>query len=398
MPQRCYSNWLVEWCSLFTNTEVPDNYAVWTGIWTISSTLRNSVGIARGTRLMHPNLYVLLVGPGSGGKSYSADISISMLETLGFIELFQGRMSESYMVKYLSNLSQKQALLGQPTDPVLSIYSDELAMTVGSGDQALEFLRSMTQLYSSKFQYGTHAHGMLKVDRATINWLALATVSWLKRSMPKDLIDSGFVARVITQQESLSDKIVPQLPQIDRDKILKLQADLIQISFLSHEYTLSVDAINLHDTWYRFTRQQRQGIADPITLNIYGREDEHALRVAMCLMASTGDSSIITQTALRNAIKLVVDARNSNIDLYRTLATGDKLIELKEYVKAKILSSEEPITQTDLQKSTASVVPRAADLREIIKALREEEIIEAFKAADSNGILYRRKVVEEESN
>ena len=395
MPQRHYPNWLVEWCSLFTNTEVPDNYAVWTGIWTISSTLRNFVGIARGTRLMHPNLYVLLVGPGSGGKSYSADVSVTMLSDLGFIELFQGRMSESYMIKYLSTLSQKQALLGQPTNPILSIYSDELAMTVGSGDDALAFLRIMTQLYSSRFEYGTHAHAMLKVEKPTINWLALATVSWLRRSMPKDLIDSGFVARVITQQESLSSKIIPILPPIDKDKLLKLQADLIQISFLTHEYTLTADAIDLHDTWYRFTREQRQGIVDPITLNIYGREDEHALRVAMCLMASTGDSSIITQTALRNAIKLVVDARNSNIDLYRTLATGDRLIELKEYVKAKILSSDQPVTQSELQKSTASVVPRASDLREIIKALREEEIIEAFKSVDEKGILYRRKVVEE---
>lgn len=390
---RNFPNWLEAWVSLFTETEVPITYAIWTGVWTISSVLKNNVGIARGSGLLHPNVYIILVGPGASGKSYCSEVSTRLLDGLGFINLYKGRMSESYMIKYLSALTQLQTVVN-PTStsisPVLSIYSDELAMTVGSGDQSVEFLRLMTLLYTSGFDYGTHAHGLIKIDHPIINWLALATVSWLKRSLPRDLIDSGFVARVITQKEDLSKKIVAQLPKIDKDKLIKLQADLLAISTLSIEYELSPEAREIHSKWYTAHRTQRQETTDAVTQNIYGREDEHSYKVAMCLKASGGDDHIIRPLELRNAIKLVEDARNSNINLFRSLAVGEKTLELKDYIRSKIPANNEFISHEHLMRKVGSVIPERRTAKEIIAMLMEEGIIEAIKGQNGS-TNYREK-------
>lgn len=395
MAQRNYQNWLKEFVSLFTNSEVPESYAIWTGIWTIASVLRDNVGIARGNRLLDPHMYIFFVGPGAGGKSVTPDVAMDLLEGIGTIEVFPGEMTKSYMTKYLFELAQRQALTAAPNTtlirPALTLYSDELGITLGTGDKASDMLRLMTQLYDSKFTYGTHAHGILKIERPVINWLALATVPWLKRSLPRDLIDSGFVARIITQREYLSPKIIPQVGKMDRDKLSRLQADLFEISILAMEYELSPEATAIHEHWYTITRKQRQGLKlDPITQGMLGREDEHSYKVVMCLKASSGDNPVITASELLNAVKLVEQARNSNLDLYRSLAVGEKRLDLKEYMKAKILGLSQPISHEELMRKTNSVMPDRKTAKEIINALMEDMVVEIVKG-DGRGIYYAAK-------
>jgi hypothetical protein len=395
---RNYANWLAEWTSLFVDTEVHATYAIWTGIWTIASVLRANVSIARGSGFMDPHMYVFLIGPGSSGKSYSSGISIRLMRELGFIDIYSGEMSKSYMTKYLRDLALKQSVSNglATVRPMLTFYNDELGLALGTGEKSYDMLRLMTTLYDSDFDYGTHAHQLIHVEKPVLNWLACTTIPWLRRSLPRDLIDSGFVARVIAQNEYLSDKIVPILPRMDNDKLLRLQADLASISLLNHEYTIAPDAIEVHAAWYTETRTERRSITDVILQSIYGREDEYVFKVAMCLMASAGDSPVINKTAINNAIRLVMRARKSNIELFRSLATGDKTLELKEYIKSKILSSNEPVNHSKLRHDTSYMVPDGKIFASILLTLREEEIIEITKG-DTRGIYYQRKIQPEES-
>lgn len=395
---RQLANFLREWCQLFVNTEVPDTYALWSGIWTISSALRDKIYMSRGASRLYPNIYLLLIGPAGGGKSTSAELGVTQLEALG-IELFKGRMTESRLLYHLQGLAQMQALNNTTPSakvlPVLSLYSDELANTVGSGDMAFQFLRIMTQLYGSGFDYNTHVHGLIKVDRPVISWLALATLPWLRRSLPKDLIDSGFVARLIAQKETLSDKIYAKLTKFPHDRLQLLLADLVDVSLLEGEYYLSSAADQRHDEWYNTLRRHRQSLTDEITQGIHGREDEQVMKVSMCLMASTGESPEITLTALNNAITLVTNARASSLDLFRSLAAGDRMVDYKEYVRSKLAESNgQPMQHSELMRRTRKVLPDAEMFRRVITSLKEESLIEIAKGMKS-GVWYKPTTDEE---
>lgn len=325
MAQRLLKrSWLTEWMLYYSKTEVPQNYALWSGIWAINCMLMDKVYVSRGTSKLYPNGYIFLVGPGAGGKSTPSRQAAKLIKETNLVDLYAGEMSKSYMVKYLDGLVTKQSIINMtpnlPARARLALYSDELAITVGSGPQADDFLRLMTILYDFSFQYGTHTHGSLAVQEPIINWLALATLPWLRRSIPPDLVDSGFVARIIAAVEPLSQEIVPKMPQMDPKLRFELLHDLMQIFILEGEYIFSPAAAQYHEEWYVRNKQNRLAISDEITQGIHGREDEQALSVAMSLMAASGDSMEITKRALENAIELVTRARMSNAQIFRALA------------------------------------------------------------------------------
>jgi hypothetical protein len=324
-PQRLLKqSWLTSWMLYYSKTEVPMNYALWSGIWAINCMLQDKVWIARGTSKLFPNAYIFLIGPGAGGKSTPSRMAAKLIKETNLVDLYAGEMSKSYMVNYLDNLVKRQAPMNIAQNMVprarLALYSDELAITVGSGPQADDFLRLMTILYDFSFQYGTHAHGALSAQEPIINWLALATLPWLRRSIPPDLVDSGFVARLIAAVEPLSNEIVPKMPQMDPVLRYSLLHDLVQISLLEGEYTFSPAAADYHEEWYVQNKQARLAIGDEITQGIHGREDEQALGVAMSLMAASGHTMEISKRALENAIELITRARSSNERIFRALA------------------------------------------------------------------------------
>lgn len=387
---RYYNNWLLEWSKLFVGTEVPETYTIWTGLWTIAAVLQDHVALQRGGHMMYPNMYILLIGPPRGGKSYTGKIALeSMIEPLG-VETWAGSMSASFLAKYLDGIALRLSLQSVNAKPCLTFYSDELALTVGSGEAAAEVLRIMTQLYDFRFDYGTHKHGAIHTQRPLINWLACATMRWLRRSVPGDLVDSGFVARLIAQVDTLSDAIVPELPELDKERVQRLQADLVNIALLSGTYELSPEASEAFKDWYIPAATQRRALRDEIAQGIYGREDEQILKVALCLTAACGEDTLVSASAIRSASILVDRARKSNVEMFRALAVGDKMLELKMYLSSKITAAGGPVGHTDLQRATHSVIPDANTYNEIIKTLLEEQIIEAV-SGPRRGQYYRIK-------
>jgi hypothetical protein len=380
---RNYANWLIEWVLQFSNTEVPEAYAIWTGIWAVGAALQNNVYMQRGHSQLFPHLYIFLVGPGSGGKSYSAEEAMNFLKELSIINTHCGDITKSYLISHLEGIASRQ-LMYNPNLPItdihppLALYSDELAHTISSGEHAAEFLRGMTQLYNSSIDSGTHAHSMRHSGKPVISWLALATVRWLRLSIPSDMVDSGFVARVITILENLSPAIVPQLPSPDLDKRKCLIDDLNEIAQINGPFSLSPEALEYHTNWYTETRKKRLLIRDEVTMSIYGREDEHAMKVAMIISAAKSDNRIIEITTLRNATELVYRARQSNIGLYRSLATGQDFLSAKYFVLEKISNSEGAIGHTVLFRQCTRVTRTSKIFNEVIKTLVEEGAIEGF--------------------
>jgi hypothetical protein len=387
---RNYQNWLVEWVSQFEGTEVPQAYAIWTGIWCIAAAMKDNVWMQRGHSQLFPHLYIFLVGPSGSGKSYTAEEAVNFLRTIPTVNIHSGEMTKSYMISYLEGIVTaaiaQNPLLVNP-HPAMSLFSDELAQTISSGERASEFLRGMTQFYNSTIESGTHAHSMRKIEKPVICWLALATTRWLKLSVPPDMVDSGFVARVITVVEGLSQRIVPELPPVDNAKRRALIQDLAQIATINGEFILSPQAREVHTEWYINARQQRLSLRDEVTISIYGRDDEHVFKVAMILSAAHSNDRIITAPMLRNAASLVQHARSSNLELYRGLATGNSIVAYKHLLLDKLLNSEGAISHTQMRRMVSGIIPTTKLFQEAMGALIDEGFVKSIVIGSS--IFYR---------
>ncbi len=378
-PKRRLNNWIKSWLDFFSQTEVPTNYAFWTGIWTLSAALKDQVYIERGDMKLYPNIYVWLIGPGSNGKGYAAKYGLEMIESLSITNTYIGRMSCSWMVTYLQKAAVQQSLATQGVSNAahLALYSDELINTIGTGQQVHEVLSMMTQLYNYKYMDGTHLHDMRVVEKPVISWLAGTTVPWLRKAMPGSLVDSGATARIISVFEKLTRKIVPFPPKMDKILYQDLLVDLAIISTLEGDYNLTSDAKDRWIEWYEQDHKKRQGIEDDVTIGIYGREHDAVLKTSMAMSAAVSNDLTITLPVLSQSIAVVELARQSNVQLYRSLAVGDLAIEQKAYIKSQLEQNGGEMDQADLMRAVSGRIGDITRFDAIIKTLMAEQIIQA---------------------
>jgi hypothetical protein len=383
MPnKRPFDNWLRAWYKLFEGTEVPLEYQIWAGISTISTTLQDNVWIQKGIRRVIPNMYVWLIGPPGSGKGEACERSLGLLRENPFVNVFSGKLTEAYLLLYMQGITQQQQLQ-QPSifNPRLEIYSDELAVTMGSGERNQDLLRALTTMYTgADYDYGTIAHGLVRIQKPVINWLAGTTVPWLRRAIPHDLLNSGFIARVIAAVGKLSKDPKPWIPPVDKILWNDLIVDLARISLLRGEYTFAPDARTYHDAWYAEQHAAMREIDDDVLQGMYGREQDHVYKVAMCITASATDDMIITKHAFENAATLITAAKTTSVSILRNIEMHPE-IEKKFYLLEKITRAGE-IPVNKLLKNTNRRIHGAKELHALLNSLVYEGSVTTFNNGD----------------
>lgn len=384
-PTQPTNNFLRIWLRLYEHTGLPKTYALWTGLWVISSVLQDNVTFREGSSRLKPNLYVWLVGPTSSGKSESANPGIEILREIPLIELFQGRLTALYLLKFMRNAQQKRALnAANLVNPRVSIYSDELAGTLGSGPVADDLMKALTALYGSRtYQYGSSAQDLIDIEEPVINWLACTAPSWMRRAIPRDMLESGFVARMICLYEPLTKRRVTGV-DIEGSK-KELIAELVRISSLTGEFSISPAAQRIRDQWAESQFQARLKL-DEVTQAIYGKEEEHVLKVAMCLVAAGSNDLVITDTAFIHAANNVLDARASSVEILRSIAMTPAL-ELKLFLLDTI-DKHGPISHADLRKRVYRRIEDTWQFNKFANALIAEGMVIILRRNNGGPPLY----------
>lgn len=276
----------------------------------------------------------------------------------------------------------------QIVDPSLIIYHDELATGVGSGELAMDLLKHLVQLYTvpGHYDYGTKEHGLISIERPLLSWIACTTIPWLGRAIPKDIIDSGLIARInsvtapfpISEDEDI----------VWNDELFKeLLHDLILISQIEGPFVLDQLAIDKRREQKRRSHQERRAMTDEITQALYGREGDQTLKVAMAISAATRDDRVITERILDGAYKMVNDARNNSVDLYVAGATSGSVqfkIRVANAIKRAPLGT---ISRTKLT-SSLSRYGNAQEVDVATHSLLQEGAIAIWRDTINHGQTY----------
>lgn len=371
---RKFANWLDAWIKIFEQTNIPKQYVLWAGIFTLAAAMQNRALYDRGLRKIYPNLYVWAIGEAGSGKSIPAEWATEILRVIPDMNVHSGELTKIYMLKYMQASSLQQGLdKNKIVSPTVTIHSDELAVTVGSEALGRDLLKHLVQMYTvpGHHDYGTDKHGAILLESPLINWIACSTVPWLNQSIPRDLISSGLIARVNTITAPLP-TTPPRDVVVDKQHLKDLVHDLLIIATLKGEFTLEPPARIKREEMIDQMFNKRIKTESDMERSLFGREDDHALKIAMSLSASTRNDLIITEQMIDSAYTIVNYARDSSMFIYTSSSAAPK-VQLKMKV-LRYISRTQHCARSRLLKRFSDEA-NAEEINVVLRSLLDEGLL-----------------------
>jgi len=253
----------------------------------------------RGFYTTRPNLYILLCGVTGSRKTSAIEIVQDVIELSGVdLNIIPTKLTGP---EILINILQERFRATGTSDGYL--INDEVSTFLPSG-QDNGLLALLSGLYGCKenFDYTSFARGHEAIPKAFPCMLIGSVPEWLKSSMPKYAIEGGFFGRLVIVGGSRPEKKITY-PTRDKDLRTILAADLLEISKISGEFSLSKDAREWFRNWYENVHESSG--CPPELEGYFARKPETILKVSMVVAASCGDQVDITPEYLDTALKLL---------------------------------------------------------------------------------------------
>lgn len=323
---RELSDWLDSYLKYTDNSESPISYHIWCGLSVIAGALQRKVFMRWGLgRTIHPNLYVVLVGPsGRTRKGVAIGIAKEFLKNTPGIHV----APESSSGRQAMIQAMKRAY-GNYTDPEgkikfhcsITAFSEELSVFLGQGDIA--YLSNLTDWYDSKddWEYETISRGKDTLQGLCVNILGGTAPDWIQSMIPQEALGGGFTSRIIFIVEEMKRKIIPKyIPTADEQEMHeKLQRDIERISQLSGEITFEQAAEERYIKWYidqdTNLSAGNPAVTDPRFAGYCERRATHLQKLCILCSASRGDDLKISEGDFNKALKLLVGAE---VNMHKT--------------------------------------------------------------------------------
>lgn len=273
-------------------SEVPKQFHLWACLSLLASCVGDRVWVKQDVATnIYPNLYVFLVGPSGSGKEQAIKNVLKLVTPHPEINPYAGKMTGPAMWEYLSK-SGESTVEGRGKHktvttiaPKVYFVTEELGACVNSGDLGQAMVAAMTAFYVRPplLTDGTRQHGFVKLVNPLVNWLAGTTDEWMVRSIPKDAVEGGFVARVqvVRGQRDYSVRYPRMIYPDDYDEVkAHLQSRIEDLLMLQEgQFELDDEAIALHDDWYIHAKPPD----DSVLLPAFNRADALIYKLALLL-------------------------------------------------------------------------------------------------------------------
>jgi hypothetical protein len=239
-------------------SEIPRAYQLWAFLAVMAATVADRVGIKKfSTSLLSPNLYTLLVGPAGCGKGEAIEAATQLVENLPGVRLYAGPITAQSMYKRMHlEKNTKVGDNGHVQGSKIFLVHEELAMDVGEGHQARDFIRYMTGLYKpkkGKQEKDTVTGGRYILKDTCINWLAGTTKEWLTSVITANDLRAGFGRRVLAIEGRIDPNVryVRPIYPDDADEVKEHIRDRLGLlAKVEGEFTLTPEAKLADEAWY----------------------------------------------------------------------------------------------------------------------------------------------------
>lgn len=290
-------------------SEIPDVYHVWCCIAMIAAAVGDKVWYRKFRHAkLTPNMYTILVGPSGSGKDMAIGIALSFIKKLPIVKLYAGKATAPYIIDFMAHSANGKPPVGHSR---MFLVTPELAMSVGSGNMADEFVKLTTALYTGAdypITEGTRTSGTHVITNPCLNFLGGTTEDWMMRALTRDAIEGGFFARVaaVKGDYDFQNRVLdPVYPPDYEDVVDHLHKRIALLTKVSAEFSMAPDAKRIEEQWY-MTREVPQ---DDSLIPSWMRQHAMILKLAMILSLMdnteyTPESFVITLDHLKRAQQL----------------------------------------------------------------------------------------------
>lgn len=394
--KRHLDNWLKTFCETFQNTESPEKYVYWIGVGTVGAALQRNVVFDQITFQLYPNHYIILVGPPAVKKTTAIYFGIDRLRQIGCINVGPSSVTWQYLVDKLKEIQtatpEEMARTGaaiKDSCPMV-LPAGELGTLIDFDDRAsIDFF---TNAWESPKVYdkGTRMMGDQVLNGPCLSIIAGTTPQWIKDHVHGATRGGGFISRCIMPYSDLSREIIAyprKLVKVDHsEQLSRLEHDLLAITDLNGEYTLSPEAEQLGETWYKqVSIEQQRTSTGADSDNWINRRYSHVHKLAMVLAACKRDKLIIEKEDMQEAIARIEDISKDFNKVFAMLDERKETRGIKEI--ESLIKTAGQLLLTDVYtkmrtKFTKREIAEGLDVLIAGRIIEKEHISVSVKGAD----------------
>lgn len=345
MSRKC-QDWLTSFMDYAKHGEAPNHMYFWTGVSAIAGALRRKVWIDQYYFKWYCNMYIVMVAPpGIVAKSTTSAVGMNLLRQVPGINFGPDIVTWPALTEAFSKATEAFPLTPEEFMPMsaLTFEASEFGNLLNPQDKDMvDLLVSLWDGKSGTFKKVTRHSGSDEIENPWINLIACTTPSWIAQNFPEYMIGGGFTSRCVfvyadkkRQFVAYPGKVVPT--GIDQQR-LDLIDDLIEISKLAGQFTITPEAYEWGDAWYRQHHTERSiTMSDDRFGGYIARKQTLQHKVAMILSASQGDSLTITAEHLQIANTMLTDLEPDMAFVFSKVGKSEaafKIERLVDYVHA----------------------------------------------------------------
>ena len=339
---------LADYLAFNEGNECPENFHIWSALVLLSTVTCRKIYLPWGQDVLHPNLYVGLIGRQGSRKSYAKDRALDIL-TDHFPDIPTAA----------SITSHQQIAKEMASDEFTRAYQDEnkqscevhpLAIFVNEFKNFLNvdprgMLNWLTDIYDRKvFSARYRTQGSFLVSNPYVTLLACETPEEITMNLKINVMSGGFARRFIPVYELRKRCSIPRpfmTPEMQRIKdqvILRTK----QVAQLVGPFQWGPGCQEFYDHWYMSIKDP----SDPLMEGFYSSKHVQALKVAMLLTAADHlDLTLRTET-VQVAIGLLDRIEPNMLTLYAGMGRNP-LTAPTEHLMAMMESRDGIMTEKD---------------------------------------------------
>ncbi len=356
MP-RILLDWLTAWEEYFSNSPCPTLFRKWTGISLLAGAMERKCWVNSFGKTLYPNLYVILVAPPGGGKSFLIEVVGEFWRKIEGHHVAPDSVSRASMADELKDAERHVIRVGEPTYSFnsLLIASEELGTLITAYDN--EFMSTLNKLYDCS-PYGERKRGKdikYKLDNPQLNFLSGTQPAYLSNLLPESAWQQGFMSRTIlvysgeiiygnlNLYEGTSTPLPKGASAKDKSNLLH---DLEIIGSVFSKFIWTKESAGIMQQWYETGGEPAPD--HPKLLGYCTRRGAHLIKLCQIASISDSDDMVITVEHFQRALDWMIEVEHYMPDIFKAMSQGGDGQLIKEcwhFFYKIYIKKEEPIKE-----------------------------------------------------
>lgn len=337
-----------------------------------------------------PNLYVIMVGGPSTGKSQAVAAAKSVLIPPTKFVLTPGSVTRAGLEDFMNkNIQLRTAPNGS------KLASNECISLTGEmqgilPDQDLGHLTLYNELYDTLDRYGavTRTHGEIKLEAPFCSILTGAQPSFLKITLPEAAWGMGFMSRAMMIWDVKPERrSIFKGTVVDTKLLEDLRHDLKDIFDSFGWMKWSPEAEALYNTWWVEAGGEPIPQHARLKMGYNGRREFQMLKLAMIYSLAESSDLLVEEHHVRSAIYTLLEAEAQMHHIFAEMGTAgtiNAVEDIIDVVRNNTAAGRDTNEGDLIQMMINRFQPN--QIHKMIQNLRDARIIELSNGADVQGI------------